>query len=761
MTLLPGAKLGPYEILSTLGAGGMGEVYRARHWRLERDVAIKVLPEHLVGDRDAIARFEREAKAVATLNHPNILAIHDFGDNRGTPYAVMELLEGETLRSRLSRSVPPWQKAVEIAIAVAEGLSAAHAKGIIHRDLKPENVFLTSDGRVKILDFGLARWVPVPGSSSAPGAPDLTATQPGIVMGTVAYMSPEQVRGISAGAPSDIFSLGCVLFEMLVGQGAFVRPTAAETIAAILTEDSPRLGSNLGSNVQIPADLERVVAHCLEKEPQQRFQSARDLAFNLRAVGAQPAPPAVLEPRETIESLAVLPFVNAAGTPDTEYLSDGIAESLINTLSQIPRLRVVPRSRAFSFKGQEGDPGNVGRRLNVRALLTGKVMQRGETLNVQVELVDVPRESQLWGERFSRKATDIFTVEDEIAKQISERLRLKLTGPERARLRKRDTKNTDAYHLYLKGRYYLNKRTADGLRRGIEYFHEAVKRDPSYAQTYAGLADGYMVLSFFIPSPARGFAAKGKAAALKALDIDAQLSEALAALGMIQCSQDWAWREAEQSLRRAIELMPDYSLAHDYYAMLLSAQGRHDEAIREVRHGLELEPLSAIVGHHVAWVLIRARMYDEAIDLCREVVEMDPNFPMGYYWLGLTYGLKALYEEAIRALQAVPRSVGTTFTTLELARVYAASGRTEVARQLLADMQETFERDYAEPLGFATACAALGEVDKAFHWLERAFQDRSGFFAMWVNGDPRLDSLRSDARMSDLLRRVGFDSPNR
>jgi len=577
MPLSPGTSLGPYEILAPIGAGGMGEVYRARDPRLEREVAIKVLPERLANDCDSLARFQREAKTVAALNHPNILAIHDFADHGGFLYAVMELLDGETLRTMLTRSAPPCQKTVEIAIAVAEGLSAAHAKGIIHRDLKPENILLTSDGRVKILDFGLAQWAPPsgPGDSAA-----RTLTRPGMVMGTLAYMSPEQARGLSVGPQSDIFSLGCVLYEMLVRRAPFARPTSAETIAAILNEDPPHLSD---SSRPVPPDLERVVAHCLEKKPQERFQSARDLAFHLRAVGTQTAAPTVSAPPDAIDSLAVLPFVNAGGNPDTEYLSDGITESLINSLSEIPALRVVPRSKAFRYKGQDVNIRKVGRQLKVRALLTGRVLQRGETLNVQAELVDVARESQLWGERFQRKMADIFAVEEEIAKQISQALRLKLSRQDRERVLKRHTQDTEAYRLYLRGRFYLNRRTRDALKMAVQYFQQAVERDPAYAMAYAGLADVYLVMSAFVPKPAMGFASTGRAAALKALQIDPELSEGYTALGVLQCSLDWDWAEAERSLRRAVELKPDYWLAHDHLAMILSALGRHEEAVREIR----------------------------------------------------------------------------------------------------------------------------------------------------------------------------------
>ena len=754
MPLPPGTVLGPYEILAPLGAGGMGEVYRARDSRLEREVAVKVLPEHLSRDCEALARFEREAKTVAALNHPNILAIYDFCGQDGIRYAVMELLDGESLRTRLSRSVPACQRTVEIVIAVAEGLSAAHSKGIIHRDLKPENIFLTADGRVKILDFGLARWTPPPGSQDTSAQ---TITRPGVIMGTVAYMSPEQARGAPMGPQSDIFSLGCVLYEMLAGRAAFARPTSAETIAAILTQEPQHL---TGSSRQISPDLERVVIHCLEKTPEARFQSARDLAFHLRAIGTKAAVPVLPAQPETIDSLAVLPFVNAGGNPDTEYLSDGITESLINSLSQMPALRVVPRSKAFRFKGQDVNAKKVGRQLKVSALLTGKVLLRGDNLSVQAELVEVARESQLWGERFQRKMTDIFTVEEEIAKQISETLRLKLSGRDRERLLKRHTQNSEAYQLYLKGRYYWDRRTREGLQKAIQCFHQAVERDPAYALAYAGLADGYMVLSFFLPNPAKGFARAARAAALKAIEIDPDLAEALSALAVIQASLDWDWAEAERSLRRAIELKPDYWLAHDHYAMLLSSLGRHEEAVREIRRGLELEPLSLVVSHHAAWMLIRARLYDEAIDRCREAVEFDPSFGMGHYWLGMACSLKSLHEEAIHALQIARQTVGTTFASLELARAYAAPGRTADAHRILAEMQQVFDQDYAEPLGFATVYAALGQADQAFEWLNRGYEDRTGFFATWVNGDPRLDGLRSDPRMRDLLRRIGVQAPS-
>ena len=485
MPLTPGTRLGPYEILSQLGAGGMGEVYRARDSRLERDVAIKVLPVHLAKDPDALARFEREAKAVAALSHPNILAIHDFGNDQGVSFTVTELLEGETIRGRLAQSPVPWRKAVEIGIATAEGLSAAHSKNIIHRDLKPENIFLTTDARVKILDFGLAR-VGAP-LSNTPAAAD-AMTEPGTIMGTVDYMSPEQVRGVTAEATSDIFSLGAVLYEMICGQKVFSRGSAAETMSAILHEE-PRQISRSGKSV--PLELERVIHHCLEKNPQERFQSARDLAFALKATLTESGISKAAAPRakKAIDSLAVLPFSNAGNDPNLDYLSDGITENLINNLSQLPKLRIVPRSIVFRYKGRDVDPQAVGRELGVRALLTGRVALRGDMLNIQTELVNVEEQSQLWGQQYNRKFSDIFAVQEEISNEICEKLRVQLSGEQKKRLTKRHTENTEAYQLYLKGRYYWNRRNPEWVNKGIEYFRQAIEKDPLFAPAYAGMAD--------------------------------------------------------------------------------------------------------------------------------------------------------------------------------------------------------------------------------------------------------------------------------
>ncbi len=720
----------------------MGEVYRARDSRLGRDVAVKVLPEHLARDPQALARFEREARTVAALSHPNILALFDIGSEPGVSYAVTELLEGETLRSRLALAAIPWRKAVEMAVALAEGLAAAHAKGITHRDLKPENIFLTSDGRVKILDFGLARWQPREPAGDATDAP--TQTQAGTVMGTIGYMSPEQVRGEKADAPSDIFSLGCVLHEMLTGRRAFQRPSPADTLAAILKEDPPELAG-------VSPELARLVSHCLEKNPNERFQSARDLTFALRSLGA---------PAETAEapadSLAVLPFANAGG-PDAEYLSDGIAESLINSFSQIARLRVVPRSAAFRYKGREVDPQAVGRELGVRMLLTGKVVERGGRLSVQAELVDVAANKQLWGERLHRQLSDIFEVEEEIARQIAEKLRVRLSGEETKQLARRYTEDSEAYQLYLKARFHFLKRTTEGLQKGVEYCEQAIEKDPEFALAYAALADCYLVLGSLSVCPPKQLKPKALQAGRRAVEIDGGLAEAHNSLAYLHAVYEWDWAEAERGFRHALELNPASWIAHDWYGLTLSCQGRMEEAIAETRRAQQLEPLSLVLHHHAAWLLWLARRYDDAIAECRKALEMDPNFYLLHFWLGLSLEQQSRHEEAVAALrkayelaQANPLQAGS------LGHALAAAGRRDEAEKVWRELEAQSKTGYVEPYAMALIHAGLGATDRVFEWLEKAYDDISGWLTLCAKGDPRFDHLRPDPRFQDLLRRMGL-----
>ena len=761
----------------------MGEVYRARDTRLDREVAIKVLAEHLVNMPETQARFERETKAVAALSHPNIVALYDVGAEHGVSFAVTELLEGETLRHRLGSPLP-WAKAVEIAVGVAEGLSAAHAKGIIHRDLKPENIFLTADGRVKILDFGLARIGPLP-SQSESSRP--TETLAGLVMGTVGYMSPEQVRGERASVASDIFGLGCVLYEMLARRGAFTRETAAQTMTAILETQPPDLAE---AGQPIAAELSRIVMHCLEKQPKQRFQSAQDLAFALRTVSGRQDTSGVRTRRNNpthaygwiigiavtvmvttglvywmnrpiapVGSLAVLPFANVGGDPDLEYLTDGITENLINSLSQLPKLRVAPRSLAFVYKGRKIDPRRAGRDLNVGAVLMGRVLQRGDNLNIQTELVDVQQVSQLWGQQYDRKLSDLIVLQEEISKTVAEKLGLRPTGEEQKRLTRRYTENPEAHQLYLRGRYLWNRRTAATLRRAADYFHQAIETDPKYALAWAGLADCYSVSAFYGGLPAKESVPQAKEAAAKALEIDDTLAEAHAAMGHA-VRREFDWARAGRELRRAIELNPNYATGHAWYGSTLWATQRLEEGMRELKRAQEIDPLSLIINADIGRGLFYSRRYDEAIEHLRKMIDdMDPNFATAHWNLGMAYEQKGMYERAIVEFQRwFDLSEGNPAAIAALAHAYALSGQRGEAQKKLGQLQRLSNTEYVPPFDMALVFTALGDKNQVFDWLEKAYEDQSAFL-IWIRVDPRFDGLHVEPRFHALLRRMGLEGP--
>jgi TolB-like protein/Flp pilus assembly protein TadD len=792
MALSAGSRLGPYEILALLGAGGMGEVYRAKDPRLGREVAIKVLPASFSKDADRLRRFELEARAAGLLNHPNIMAVYDIGAHEGAPYVVSELLEGETLRGRISGGAVPVRKATEWALQIAHGLAAAHEKGIVHRDLKPENLFVTKDGRVKILDFGLAKLTLVEDAAPRTDLPTAPAgTEPGVVLGTLGYMSPEQVKGLPADARSDIFAFGTILSEMLSGKRAFHRGTAAETMSAILKEEPPDLST---TNQNVPPGLERIVRHCLEKNPEERFHSAHDVAFALEALSdVSTSTPALRglramgRPRArallwaagvvalaalaaavfwlrpgagTIDSLAVLPFVNAGGDPNAEYLSDGITESLINSVSQIPGIKVVSRASAFHYKGREVGARTVGRELGVRAVLTGRIVQRGDALSIRAELVDARDDTHLWGEEYNRRLSDILTVQDEIARDISGKLRQRLTGEEKKRLTRRYTENAEAYGLYLKGRYHWNKRTGEDIQKGIGYFQQAVEKDPTYALAYAGLADSYVILYQYAGLPSRETFPKAKAAALKALEIDDTLAQAHAALAFTHQSFDWDFSAAEKEYRRAIELDPKYPTVHHWYSLYLSWLGRHEQAIAEAERAYELDPLSPIISNVRASAFNDARQYDRAIEAARKTLELDKGFIAALLHLGRALEQKKMYPEAIAAFEEATRLSGRTIRAVAaLGHAYATSGRREEAKQLIEELKGWSERGYDPLANIALVYVGLGQTDEAIQWLEKAYQVHSAWLVLLaLKVDPRWDALRSDARFEDLLRRIGFPS---
>jgi serine/threonine protein kinase/tetratricopeptide (TPR) repeat protein len=734
----------------------MGQVYRGRDPRLGRDIAIKVLAKDALQDAEATGRLEREARAIAALSHPNIVAVHDVGREDGSFYLVTELLEGKTLRDTMQPPPMNWRRAVEIGAEVAEGLAAAHAKSIVHRDLKPENIFITDTGRVKILDFGLAQTDPVLSERDEGNIPTSKwfQTQPGTIIGTLGYMSPEQLRGESVDPSADIFSLGCILFEMVTLKKPFHRESGAATIAAILKDDLPR--DMLSAAV--PAEFQRIIEGCVEKNPATRFQSARDLALTLRAIGSSTTMAGdslirnITKRRtsKSIDSIAVLPLANASNDPGTEYLSDGITEGIINKLSQLPKLKVMARSTVFRYKNRDVDAQSVGRELRVRAVLTGVVKQIGERLQISVELVDSHDGAQLWGETYKREIADLLHVQEEMSREIADKLRLKLTGADRKKLRQRTTENSEAYQLYLKGRYHWNKRTEDGLRRGVQFFREAIESDPSFAMAYAGMADCFITMATNIPLPPRETMPKAKAAAMRAIELDGDLAEAWASLGAVRWWFDWDWEGAEEAYRKAIALNPNYATAHDGYAMLLSARGRFDEAVEQISKASDLDPLSLIIAVHAGWPFYFARDFESAIRRFRKALELDENFIPAHGWLGMALGQQHRYAEALDAFARALEVDRIPILTTMLAHTHAIAGHRDAALKLLDDLVTTARERYISPYDIAVIHAGLGDHAAAIAHLQAAYADRSPWM-VFLPVDPRLDSLRGEPAFGEIL----------
>ena len=760
-----GARIAHYEIISQIGEGGMGEVYLAKDTRLNRKVALKILPANLTSDRSRLQRFKQEAQAASNLNHPNIITIYEIREYDGTHLIATEFVEGETLRQKMSGENLKLNEILEIAVQTASALSVAHVAGVIHRDIKPENIMIRPDGIVKLLDFGLAKLARAD-EAKLLDASTQKLTNPGMIMGTVNYMSPEQAQGEKIDHRTDLWSLGVLLYEMLSGKLPFSGKTVNHTLVAIMEQKPEPLRKN---NPSISAELEKIVIRLLAKEPKNRYQTANELLANLRKLQAKP-----LEKPQTEETkaffddeikktsrneqfvslIAVLPFSTLGLSEDEEYLGLGLADALITQLSQSRQLNVRPTNAVRNFTDKDRDAAEIGRKLNVEAILEGNLQKMGERLRVTVQLINVETKATLWADKFNVDFTDFFEVQDQIAEQVSKTLLLKLNSSEQTQINKRFTENNAAYLEYLKGRHFWEKRDIENLHKSVEHFKKAIDLDPAYALAYVGLSDGYCMLGVWAEYPQDEIFPRAKAAALRALEIDEKLADAHASLGRVYSVYEWDWTAAENAYRRAIELNPNCMNAHSWLAKVYVLKHRFDEAIEESRIAQTLDPLSPQPESSLCAAYFYARRYHDAIEKYRGVLRMHADFVPALFGLGMSLAEIGEFDEAIQTQsKAVELAKNHPLIEAYLAQTYAYSGNREKALEFIEKLEAMDDKllDYQ----IAAIYSRLNEKEKAFEYLEKAFavpdRELSG-----LSIEPEFDNLRDDPRFNEMLERIGL-----